>query len=358
MSQQANFKILDSKGGFPTKLAAKSHRYIIKGNFDNTSFISKGINGFMKLSQTLMFEIEKLAFYKKSIHISLPSGISLKENFKKHNSINVMLEKLGKNIIMHPVSLTTNVVCQDDISTHPAQIQHNHCQHEYKCSDTLEQANPLEESKFLEQTGAFNKYQFWRHHIIGYNPYIESAVDVIEFAMNSSFRENAEFKDLINTASKCCEEYEEVSKQLAGRVAFSTKVIWNPRNLFCGPSAYDHKSKLEEDYLKKLPEPSYKLINDSYKALVKISNLANLMPWLKKGVGKIEVNNLTEEDKGNINDALYQVVDFLGFWQELLPENNSKYIFNHIAEFSPFVKGNQVKFNLVGLNICSKNCTT
>jgi hypothetical protein len=357
MSQEGNLKILESKGVFPSILAAKSHIYIIKGNF---SSLQTPVNPFIKLSNILASELVKLTSFNRNIRISLPTGVSIKENFAQHESINVMLEKTGKNMAMHPMASAQKLNIYDDVHHHlPSQENKTYCKHDYKLenglSDALEQ---LKINKFCEQKGVFNKYQFWRHHIIGYNPYIESAVDIMKLVFDSDLRKSDAFDKLLDSFYEACENYDEKMKKLATRVAFSTKVIWNPRNLFCGPAGYDHKPKLEENYLNKLPEASYRLINNSYKLLEKISNLVGLMPWINNKSVKLEINNLKKEDKAKIGKALSDIIKFLGFWQELLPENNSQYIFNHIAEFRPFIKGNQIKFDLIGLNICSKNCST
>ena len=70
MSYEANFKILESKGNFPAKLAAKSHIYIISSG----DVWKGGVNSLFKITNEIIEETKQLILRNGNIKkISLPS---------------------------------------------------------------------------------------------------------------------------------------------------------------------------------------------------------------------------------------------------------------------------------------------
>lgn len=101
----------------------------------------------------------------------------------------------------------------------------------------------------------------------------------------------------------------------------------------------------------------FNLIDQAYQALNDLSTVLTSSKIPKVSGIKI----LTEEERDNLKDAFRYVKDFLEFWQKLLPNNASDYIFNYIAEFTPTLKGNKIKFELalvLSPELCSKECRT
>ena len=211
-----------------------------------------------------------------------------------------------------------------------------------------------------------NNYQIWRHHIIGYKPYLQSIISTVKVVIDAEQNSNsnqttqpdlktvkktegsikknsiqdtntpnsiqdAKLPKLYAQVLSSCHEYNKKAICIAGNSAFSTKIIWNPRNLFCGPAAYFNTLEIESEYLDKLSEERQTLIQKIYRNLQK--------DFPKDTESIINENKL---------DAL---INFFRDWGKLLPSEGEEYIFNHIAVFYPTIHENQIKFNLRGLTI-------
>ena len=198
-----------------------------------------------------------------------------------------------------------------------------------------------------DDLSVLNKYQFWRHHILGYKTYIKDALSVIDSALNSNFRERLEFKELLQNLDDDCSQYNKDMTELAGKVAFSTKVIWNTGNLFCGPAGYDNNPNLEEAYLKLLPKDRRDLIDKAAKKCTKLASKSDLIQQVMDDIK--EGKTIDEANIEKLNDALGVARDFMKVWYQLLPEQ-LEYVFSNIAKFAPLTEKNkETKFTIIGL---------
>lgn len=366
-------RILNGKNSLPDKLDKKSQKYVIDVKF-------KQAYQQRTASQELFLALKTL-ISKEYMQVRLKENTYLSDYFKKDELLTMMLCKELKSLPTYKKNSNNIVSVENDIEELllPQPIkryeykQYEYCVSKNKISNgvdqitiltgqiSLSQKIPALEENFLEEK--LNSYQIWRHHIIGYKPYLKSIISTVKAVIDAEENSNsnqtaqpdlktvkktegsikknstedtnipdsiqdAKLRKLYKQVLTYCHQY---NKKAIGNSAFSTKIIWNPRNLFCGPSSYFNKLEIEAAYLGMLPEERQTLIKQIY------DNLKSDFP-------KDEVSTINQ-------DKLDALIDFFENWEKLLPDEGQEYIFNHIAVFYPAMQKNQIKFHLSGVAI-------